>query len=244
MKTIYTLFGIILLLLSFSSCSNQEFLSTDTEGDLQDLLKLDSSFQHSIRPDDKLSLSIWSHNDMSLGSVFSIYNSNESFGKWVLVDQNGYVQLPKVGKVKIGGLTCTEAADTLRNFFGQEIKEPIIVVKILNRKVTILGEVTTPGNYILEEEQVRLMEAIGHAQGFTKYANMEHLKLVRNNQSYALDLRTMDPLQLHNLMVQSDDLIIATPTRGKAYDEKAPRLIPIATAITAFVIITSFVVSK
>jgi polysaccharide export outer membrane protein len=244
MKITYLFLEIVLVWLSFSSCANQTFLSTDNEGNLQDLQQFDSSFQHNIRPDDKLSLSIWNHDDISLGSVFSVYSSNESHGKWVLVDQNGFAQLPKIGKVKLGGLGCTQAADTLLELYKLDIKEPIIVVKILNRKVTILGEVRSPGNYILEEEQVTLMELIGRAQGFTSYANMKDIKLIRNNRSYCLDLRKMNALLLHGLMLQSDDILVITATRGKAIDQMAPRLIPIASSLTALAIVASFILSR
>jgi polysaccharide export outer membrane protein len=244
MKRIILTFSIIVALLGLSSCANQQFLVSKTAGDIQDLLKVDSNFQHTIRPDDKLSLSIWNHDDISLGSVFSIYNSNESFGKWVLVDQNGFAQLPKIGKVKLGGLTCTQAADTLLKLYALNIKDPIIVVKILNRKVTILGEVRSPGNFILDEEQVNLLEIIGRAQGFTNYANMEEILLVRNNRNYSLDLQKMDDLQLHNLLLQSDDILVVTATRGKAFDQKAPRLIPVASTITAIAVVASFLIAR
>jgi len=244
MKTTCLFFGIVLLWLSFHSCANQTFLSNDNEGNLQDLQRSDSSIQHCISPDDKLSLSIWNHNDISLGSVFSIYNSNESFGKWVLVDQKGFAQLPKIGRVKLGGLSCTQAAETLLKLYELDIKEPIIVVKILNRKVTILGEVRSPGNYILDEEHVTLMELIGKAEGFTIYANLKDIKLIRDNRSYSVDLSKMDTLMLHGLPLQSDDILVITATRGKAIDQKAPRLIPIASSLTALAIVASFFLSR
>ncbi len=244
MNNSYLYIIIALALLSITSCGNQKLFMSSSDGDLADLQTTDSLFQHTIKPDDKLSLSIWNHDDVSLGSVFSIYNSNESYGKWVLVDQNGIAQLPKLGKVKLGGLSCTEAADTLRELYSATINSPIVVVKILNRKVTIVGEVRSPGTYILEEERVDLMEIIGEAQGFTDYADMSQVRLVRNDQSYSLDIQEMNEFHLHDLMLQADDLIIVSATTGKAIDQKAPRLIPIASSITAIAVIASFIRSK
>ena len=244
MKNSHLIISLFVVLLSLASCGNQKLLLSETEGDLQDLLALDSTFQHNIRPDDKLSLSIWNHNDLSMGSVFSVYNSNESFGKWVLVDQNGFTQLPKVGKVKLDGLNCNQAADTLIKLYEEDIKDPIIVVKILNRKVTVLGEVRTPGAYIIEEEQVNLMEIIGKAQGFTNYANTKELKLIRNDRSYSLNLEHMNEYMLHRILLQSDDLVIITSKRGKALDQKAPVLIPFASVLTAVALVTSVIIAK
>lgn len=244
MRHLISILGFTIVFLSLNACVSQRLLESDSSGDVHDLLALDSSFQHTIRPDDKLSLSIWNHDDISLGSVFSIYNSNESYGKWVLIDQQGFAQLPKIGKVKLGGLSCTQAADTLLKLYEFDIKNPIIVVKILNRKVTILGEVRSPGNYILDEEQVNLMEMIGRAQGFTNYADLKEVTIIRDDKNYSLNLQKMDQLQLHAILLQSDDLVVINPTNGKAFDQKAPRLIPLASTVTALAIIASFIITK
>ena len=95
-----------------------------------ELVKSDTVHYQTIKTDDKISLSIWNHDDMSIGSVFSIYNSNEAYGKWVLVDKAGFVSFPKIGKVKVSGLNCPQAADTLQALFAKYLVDPIIVVKV------------------------------------------------------------------------------------------------------------------
>lgn len=235
---------ILMVLATLFSCSTQQLLSSKLEGNISDLITNDSLYEHRIKADDKLSISIWNHDDLSIGSVFSIYNSNESFGKWVLVDQDGYAQLPKIGPMLLAGLTCKEAADTLEKIYSEDIKDPIIVAKVLNRHVTILGEVTMPGYYILEEEQVRIMDVIGKARGFTNYADVSAIKLVRNNISYPIDLQSMDTILYHSLILHSGDIVIVTPKRGKAVDQKAPTLIPFASVLTAVAVFTTLILRQ
>lgn len=226
---------------SLFSCSTQQLLVSKDYADITDLLPKDSAYQHRIQADDKLSLSIWNHNDLSIGSVFSIYNSNESFGKWVLIDEDGNAQLPKIGEVHLAGLTCVEAADTLEKLYATHIKDPIIVAKVLNRHVTILGEVRTPGYIILEEEEVSLMDVIGKAQGFSDYADLSSVRLVRDDKSYYMDLQEFDSVFYHSIVVHSGDIIIVSSKRGKSLDQKAPTLIPFASALTAIAVFSTLI---
>lgn len=239
----YYLIGFALIS-SLFSCSTQQLLVSNDQGDIKDLLPKEEAYQHLIQTDDKLSLSIWNHDDLSVGSVFSIYNSNEAFGKWVLIDENGNAQLPKIGEVHLAGMTCVEAADTLEKLYAIHIKNPIVVAKVLNRHVTVLGEVRMPGYIVLEEEQVKLMDVIGKAQGFTDYADLSQIRLVRNDISYDLDLQKIDAVLSHTIVVHSGDIIIVSAKKGKALDQKAPTLIPFASVLTAVAVFATLILKQ
>lgn len=242
MKRLLVYSFMIMVLGSLFSCSTQQLLMSENHADIIDLLPKDSAYQHRIQVDDKLSLSIWNHDDLSIGSVFSIYNSNEAFGKWVLIDEDGNAQLPKIGEVHLEGLTCIEAADTLERLYAKHIKDPIIVAKVLNRHVTVLGEVRMPGYIILEEEQVNLMDVIGKAQGFSDYADLSSVRLVRGNKSYYLDLQELESVFYHNIIVHSGDILIVSSKKGKSLDQKAPTLIPFASALTAIAVFSTLII--
>ena len=229
------------LVSALSSCATQNLLYTEAEGPLIDLMHTGSVYHHRIKTDDKVSLSIWNHDDMSVGSVFSIYNSNEAYGKWVLVDADGNVKLPKIGNVTIGGLTCPEAADTLEKYYATDLVDPVIVVKVLNREVTILGEVRTPGTYVLEKERNSIAEIFGKAQGFDKYADIDQVQLIRNGISYKLDLTSMSDDMLHTIIVESGDLIQVPSRKSKRFEQRVPVLIPFSSAITALAVVFSLV---
>jgi len=242
MRQLIQIFALVSLLSALCSCTTQQLLTSKEPGSIYDLLPTDTSYQHIIRTDDKLSLSIWNHNDLSIGSVFSIYNSNESFGKWVLIDEDGNAQLPKIGEVHLAGMNCTQAADTLMQLYAVHIKDPIIVAKVLNRHATVLGEVRTPGYFVLEEEEVNLMDLIGKAQGFTDYADLSDVRLIRDNKSYFMDLQEIDEVFYHSIIIHSDDIVVVSSKKGKALDQKAPTLIPFASALTAIAVFATLIV--
>ncbi len=208
----------------------------------QDALSANSlnnnAYEHTIKPDDKISLSIWNHNDISVGSSFSIYNSNEAFGKWLLVQQDSTVAFPQLGTFKIGGMTCDSAAKVLSTYFGKTLKNPIIVVKVMNKKVTVLGEVNQPGVYVLEKEQTRVAEVLGEAQGLTFYAKKSNIQLIRNNQTYTLDFTDKNALN-YNVILHSGDIINVLSKNEQRIDKKAPTIIPFASLMSSLAILYS-----
>lgn len=240
MKYLRPTFILIVITLLFCSCSFQNIFDTKEQNNITELLTVDSTFEHRITVDDKLSVSVWNHDNMSIGSLFGIYNSNEVYGKWVLVDAAGYIMVPKLGRVRLGGLTCLEAADTLAALYSSILVKPNLVVKVLNRDVTILGEVRSPGKYILEKESNTLTDIIGNAEGFEFYADKKKIQLIRNNKSYLIDFtKLMD--NNYRILVQAGDVINVPTRRGKSIDKKAPTLIPFASALTALAVIVSII---
>ena len=159
------------------------------------------------------------------------------------MNHEGYVSLPKIGSIKLGGLSCDEAKVILIEKYKFYLVNPIIVVKVLNRQVTILGEVRTPGVYILEKEKNLLSELIGLAEGFEAYADIEKVQLIRDGNSYIVDMTQLDVYKSCNLIIRSEDIIHVPSKKGKRLDEKAPTIIPFASIITSVGIILSVILN-
>jgi len=231
------LITLVLSIWLITSCGNQHFLQSSYTGDVTQLIKTSKYYQYTIQSDDKLTLSIWNHDDLSIGSLFSIYNSNESYGKWVVVDSSGYVNLPQLGAVYAKGKSCQQFSDSLSLLFGKYLINPVIVVKVINREVTMLGEVKSPGNYLIEKETNSLYELIGKGEGLTSYANVKRIQLIRNDTSYVLNLAQLGPN--YSINIQADDIVYIPAKRGKIIDQKAPTIIPFASAFTAIAVLFS-----
>lgn len=229
---------ILVTLVVTTSCSYGKFLETEEEGDVSELFDSNKE-QHILKMDDKITVSIWDHNNVSLGSIFSIYSANETFGKWVLIDSLGNATLPKLGNIRLAGLNCQQAAETIKVLLEKELVDPIVVVKILNREVTVLGEVKTPGNFIIDKEHTRVYELIGKSEGFLQYANTKKVQLIRNNRSYILDLSQRDIRGVQNIHLKSGDIIFVPAKAGKNFDMSIKRIIPFASAITAIAVFTT-----
>lgn len=221
------------------SCTGQQFLATEYYSPLAELVVERRNYEHVIQTDDKLTMSVWNHNDMSIGSLFSIYNSNEAFGKWVLVDREGYVTLPEVGRIQLAGKTCREAEDTLIQIYAEILVDPVIEVKVLNKSITVLGEVRTPGTYVVDKEYTSVTEMIGQAQGYLYYSDVSRIQLHRQGKTYLLDLTSIDEQLLYNIPVISGDIIVVPSRKGKNLDKKSPTIIPWATLATSVALLIS-----
>ena len=145
-----------LLLGLLASCKTNNLFKTESHAGV----KTDSSFfqvtdayQYRIRQNDKMNISIWNNDDISVGSIFGIYNSSEGYGKWLMVDANGKIPIPQVGDIKVEGLTVLEAKALLEQTLSKTIVHPVIDIKILNKEVTMLGEVKNPGKIQLEKDK-------------------------------------------------------------------------------------------
>ncbi len=221
------------------SCQSINIFQTNTNADESSFQSLTTNHEHTLSADDKLSISIWNHDDLSIGSVFSIYNSNESYGKWVLIESDSTAAIPYAGSMKIGGLTLSEAEDTVAKRMSEYIKNPIIEMRVLNREITVLGEVNAPGNYVLEKELNTLVEYIGKAEGLSFYADTKCIQIIRNEVSYNVDLTNLESFNKKNIYLQSKDIVYIPSKKGKRLDMKAPILIPFASLLTSVGVLIS-----
>ena len=184
-------------------------------------------------------MSIWGHEGMSIGSVFGIYNSNEVFGKWLIVSSDSTVILPKIGKMKLGGMTIDEAKNYLTTSYSEHVLNPVIDVKVHSHEVTVIGQVIKPGNYTIFRGQNSLAYLIGAAGGTDYYAKLQAVKLIRGNHSYELDLTKMTPIELNQLSLLPGDVVYFPTKKGKSLDKKSPVLLAAASIITTLFLIFS-----
>ncbi|SNR79614.1 polysaccharide biosynthesis/export family protein [Hymenobacter mucosus] len=235
--------GLLLWLCLLTSCTQNLFQSASkTE---YKKLTLDPDYQYQIRKDDKLSVSVWDHEELSVGSIYSIYNSNEIYGKWLLVDATGKVSLPKVGAFQVQGLTVPEAEANLKQVLSQWIVNPQVNIKVLNKEITVLGEVNTPGTQLLEKERNTLVEVLGRAGDFSVHADKEHVKVLRANGSdvreLEVDLTQLDHFDLNNIVVLPGDVVYIPARNGKQFDKKSGTALAVASSITAIIVLTRLV---
>jgi len=228
-----------------SSCKIQNLMQSSVrETNNEDLFSAESrNYEYVIQAEDKLSVSIWGHDDLSVGSVFGIYNSNEVYGKWVLVDKEGRVSLPQLGQVKVANLTTRQLTDSLKVRYSKFIQKPIIVVKVLNKRVSLLGAVKQASSVILDEDQIPLLDLLAKAEGFDYYADRSQLKLVRKKEGlpveYIIDLTQMETYEQSNILIRPGDVIYVPNKNGKAFDKKSNRMVPFLGVISSIAVLIS-----
>ena len=247
-STLHIIFFLIAaaIVLGSSSCKvHVLFQDKANKGIIDSVTFLESrKAEYIIRKDDKVNMSIWNHDDLSIGSLYGIYNSNEVYGKWVLVDQKGFVSLPQVGLINIEGLTITEAEKKVAEEYSKFILAPVIKLKILNREINILGEVRNPGTFTLEKEHVTLLEMLPKSGALEFYADMKHVKLLRLEgeiyKSMIVDMTDLPKMNATPIFLKAGDIVYVPPRQGKMFDRKITNIIPVASLITTVGILLGY----
>jgi polysaccharide export outer membrane protein len=246
MKYLITLFIAAVL---FSSCKTQNLLDQPHSVMNEDIKLLDSIFgydanyDYEIRQDDKITISVWGQDELSVGSSYGIYNSNEVYGKWLMVDAAGNIEIPKIGTFHAKSLTTIQLKDSLKTLFGEWILNPVVDVKILNKEITILGEVRDPGVYAVDKHYNSLFEIIAKSGGFEKYANLKYVKVFRQEgedvRIATINLREYGNYFAQNIQLKPGDIVAIPSVRYKEFDRRVSVIIPFTSSITAAAIFKS-----
>ena len=183
-----------------------------------------------IQPDDILAINI---NTTDPNATLSINNKNGVYTNGgtstngssnplagYLVGKDGNVDIPVIGTVKLGGLTTFEARKNLKAIAKKSFENPIVDVRFSNFKITILGEVNHPAAYIVPNEQVTVLDALGYAGDLTIYGRRTNILLIRkgfngNNVSVRLDMTKKDILNSQYYYLKQNDVLYVEPLKTK-----------------------------
>ena len=139
-----------------------------------------------------------------------------------LVDNEGNINFPVLGELKLGGLTKREAERLIIDKLKPYMKEmPIVTVRMVNYKISVIGEVTRPGTFTISNEKVNLLEALAMAGDMTVYGLRDNVKLIREDangkqQIVTLDLNNAETILSPYYWLQQNDIVYVTPNKAKA----------------------------
>lgn len=139
-----------------------------------------------------------------------------------LVNNEGCIDFPVLGTLKVGGLTKNEAEDMIREKLKPYLKEvPIVTVRMSNYKISVLGEVARPGTFTVSNEKVNVLEALAMAGDLTIWGLRNNVKLVREDAAgkrdiVELDLTNADIITSPYYYLQQNDILYVSPNKTKA----------------------------
>jgi polysaccharide export outer membrane protein len=136
-----------------------------------------------------------------------------------LVDKEGGIDLPLIGRVLVKGLTTVSVRTVIKNKASVFLKDPIITVRLQNFKVTVLGEVNRPANYTVPNERVSILDAIGMAGDLTIFGRRENVLLIREHEGRKtltrLNLNSSNLFQSPYYYLQQNDILYVEPNKSK-----------------------------
>ena len=204
-----------------------------------------------IIPDDILSVTIVTIDPTTSAPVNQAANvpvsasstSTTSSVPGLLVDKDGNISLPIIGIVKVGGLTTFQAKALLKEKAAQYFKDPDVQLRFANFKITVLGEVAHPSSFIMPNEKISVLDAIGMAGDLTIYGRRENVMVIRDNDGKRelarLNLNSTDLFNSPYFYLKQNDVVYVEPNKSKIVqaDASQTRIITIAASITAALLV-------
>jgi polysaccharide biosynthesis/export protein len=245
----------ITFLCLFSSCVTQRKVEY-----LQDKSNNIKSFNEAefpdyrLKPNDELYIQI-SSLDEAAATIFAnssqqsySIGSLQPYGASLLsysVDKDGYLLLPLINKILVKDKTLSEVSLIIKDSLNHILNQPLVSVKLVNRFVSILGEVKNPGHYPYSQEKLSIYDAIGLAGDITDYGNSDKVVLIRNengeNIRANLDLTRSDILSSDFYYIRPNDILYVKPLRNKFWGiRQVPLSILFSTITTGLLIYNIF----
>lgn len=260
MKKSFQFFGCALIfMLGLSACRStrdMKFFQNMTDHELTGLAIKPPDYL--IKTDDNLYVDIQSSIDPAVSMIFSPSKSSTTGGTQMdfgmissqylngyQVNQMGTILLPVIGEVKVAGLTEDGAKELIQKRISEYYKEVIVKVKILTYKVTVLGEVKTPGVYYIYNKNATLLEAISMANGITDYASVRKVLVIRpstkGNKSYRLDLTKKEALTSDAFYLLPNDVVYIEPDKYKNFNFNTTVYSMALSAIATSILILTYI---
>ncbi|AOW17230.1 sugar transporter [Polaribacter vadi] len=247
-STIKVVFAFFFLTL-FSNCVSKKDI-VYFQNDSIDQAKVSNSYKTIIKPDDLLQITITALDieavrPFNLAAVTYATSSNSAVGvaqqQTYLVDTNGEIDFPVLGKLKIGGLTRVEVIDLLIYKLSPDyIKEPNVNIKIANYKISVMGDVQRPGSYSVPNERITILDALALAGDLNISGQRNNILIIREEGNkkvqYQVDLRSNKLLTSPVYYLQQNDVVYVEPNYARIQSASSNSNTSLFISITGLII--------
>lgn len=192
-------------------------------------IKLQNFTSPVIRPGQVLSINVYTI-DVSSTQTINLVNTTVASSQTAvlgfeesgyLVDTEGNVELPELGKIKVENLNIEQAQAVIKERATKYFNDPIVIVKNKSFKITFVGEFQKPGTYIVPSEKFTLVDAMGLSGGLTDFGQRDDVLLLRQNDNsntlstIRLNFKSSAVLKSPYYYLQNNDVLLANPTKSK-----------------------------
>jgi polysaccharide biosynthesis/export protein len=221
----YVVLSVILTLTSCVSQKKVRLIQEKVDKEMKGQFENPRASTYRIQVGDNLYIRVYSV-DPKTSKFFQsdfpyLMNSTYQYLNTYVVDEFGYVSFSFIEKLYVKGLSIQEVQQAIQTQLNEYFKEATAYVKLVNFQVGVLGEVNSPGNFTVEQEQITIFQAIGLAGGVTDYGNYAAAKLIRQTPAGSevtlLDLTDNRVLESPYYFMMPNDVLYIEPRTGKSW---------------------------
>ncbi len=212
---------LVLVAVQISSCGSAKKSSYFNEVGNNSFATYFEPLEPILQKNDLLSINITSLN-AEVTEMFNLANNAggaQPIG--YLIDQDGFIRFPVLGKIEVSGLTKKELREYIREELISKrlLMEPIVDIRFMNFKVSVLGEVNQPAVFTIPNEKVTLLEALGMAGDMTIYAQRNNVLLISEEDGVKstkrIDLTSDELFTSPNYYLRPNDIVYVQPNDRK-----------------------------
>ncbi|KJD32910.1 sugar transporter [Tamlana nanhaiensis] len=239
---------IILVSFCFTSCvTKKDVVYFQNAKDFETMVDTDT-FEAKLKIGDIVSVYISTLNP-ELAQPYNVMIQSGSGGSLVeyIIDVDGNIDFPVLGKVKLLGLTVEEAKELFKKKFkdGNLLKDPVVIIRILNYRVTITGAVNSPGVYEVPNGRVTILEALGMAGDLNINGKRDNVLVIRNQNGTKVytrvDLTSKEIFNSPVFYLTQNDYIYVEPNNSAISSASGDRRLNTIMTITSFLLTTTLI---
>lgn len=227
----------------------------------EQLSKMSQNYSTKITYDDLLSITVtaWDPASVTPFNPPTYANSMEGELPYMvsqsmysyLVDKDGYINFPVLGKIQVVGLTKQELSEKLQTMISKYVEDPLVNIQLLNFKVTLMGELSRPGSYTIKNDRITLLDVLGMAGDLPITANRTNILVIRENEGkkeiHRLDLTDPAIFESPCFYLKQNDVVYVEPVKIKQRSRNSStrqfNISLFSSIISSVSIITSMVIS-
>ena len=239
------LFALSIALMAMVSCSTVKDIAYFQNKVVNEPEAIDKHAGIVIQAKDMLSIVVSSRNP-ELVAMFNLPVVSYQAGSEVVntgynqrlmgyvVDNDGFIDFPVLGPIKVVGLTRWELSELIKNKLLNDglLTDAVVTVEFMNFKVSVIGEVNAPGTYSLQNDKVTILQAISLARDLTIFGQRENVCVIREREGerviYEINLCDVSMFNSPAYYLQQNDVVYVQPSEVKARqsttDDKALRM--------------------
>lgn len=244
-----------ILLFILSSCVSQKkliYLQNKDESTVKNEFVNERNEDYKVQVGDNLYIKINAIDDrteMLFNSTENRYSQNQNeIGLYLnsyTVDKKGCIDFPLAGAVAVQNLSIEEIKAKIQEILNIYLKETLITVKLVNFNITMIGEISRPGQYKVYQDKINLFEALAMAGDLDVFANREQIKLIRQTkkgtQIHQLDLTDQNFLESDYYYLMPNDMIYVEPLKGKQFTFANFPYTVVFSGISTLILLISFI---
>jgi len=230
--TFRSLFWIALLSFMFASCIPQKkmlYMQVKNDSDTLTSFSNERKIDYRVQPGDNLYIRVVTLdekttlllNPLSGGGSTSVASDASVYLTSYNVNENGYLDFPMTGEILVKNLTIDEVKTVLQDKLQLYMKEFVVIVKLVNYNITLLGEVQRPGQYKVYQDNINIFEAVSMSGDLTDFANRNKVAIIRQNKTGSevvyVDMTKRDILLSEYYYLKPNDIVYVQPVKGKQF---------------------------